>query len=143
MKTCLVCGRRWPWHQEDCGRIAARYPAELYDGTPPSEPVDTSQAAAESIKADANSLRQQVYDYLSGLSPLGSTDDAGEVALGMCHQTYSARRRELYLAGQDPRGRQGQNLERPVRQDLDHPLGTRLHRLTWGALPLVEESLAQ
>lgn len=59
----------------------------------------TSKAAAESMKEKAPTLRAKVLDFIKKQRWRGATDDEIEVALDMRHQTASARRRELVLAG--------------------------------------------
>lgn len=59
----------------------------------------TSKAAAESMKPKAASLRSQVLSFIEDKRVWGATDDEIEVALGLRHQTASARRRELVLEG--------------------------------------------
>jgi hypothetical protein len=80
--------------------IGDAYPEHLYDGKPPSEQVSTSQAAAGSMKVVANTVRQKVLAVIEARGEHGATDDELEQALGMRHQTVSARRRELYLLGE-------------------------------------------
>jgi predicted Rossmann fold nucleotide-binding protein DprA/Smf involved in DNA uptake len=61
---------------------------------------DTSEAAADSLDDDLLSrMRRQCLDYITARPQLGATCDEIEVALGMRHQTASARLRELELAG--------------------------------------------
>jgi len=74
------------------------YPAELYSGRPPSEPVDTSIAAARSMSEHAQTERQRVLDYLL-LCPTGATDEEIQGALKMGGNTERPRRRELVLLG--------------------------------------------
>lgn len=79
-----------------------RYPSTLYDGKPPSEPRDgggTSLIAAHQITSASKTLRDRVLASICS-SANGSTDDEIEIALGLRHQTASARRRELVLLGQ-------------------------------------------
>lgn len=59
---------------------------------------ETSLEAKDSIKPVASNLRESIYQYLLSCEN-GSTDDAGEVVLGMKHTTYTARRGELYKKG--------------------------------------------
>ncbi len=75
------------------------YPATLYNGSPPSERVNTSEAAAASMKEPSNSIRGRVLETIRYAGPVGMTDDELEQMLGLRHQTASARRRELYLLG--------------------------------------------
>lgn len=67
----------------------------------PAEPgfvagSDTSEAAAESVRLDAGEMRARVLGYIRRVA---ATCDEIEVALGMRHQTASARIRELALLG--------------------------------------------
>lgn len=66
-----------------------------YNGEPPFVAgSDTSEGAAESMKASAASLRAKVLGHITSAE---STCDEVEVALGLRHQTASARVRELAL----------------------------------------------
>ncbi len=75
----------------------------LYGGNAPHVAGSaTSKAAGASV--DRVSMRERVeteiWVYSHGLTPpVGRTDDEIEQALNMRHQTVSARRRELVLAG--------------------------------------------
>lgn len=61
---------------------------------------DTSKAAADSLSdGTAKALREIVYRHLLERDARGATDDEMEAALGMRHQTLSARRRELVIKG--------------------------------------------
>lgn len=57
----------------------------------------TSEDAAQQMRATAATLRAKVLRVLADRGP--STCDEVEVALGMRHQTASARIRELFLMG--------------------------------------------
>lgn len=71
-----------------------------YNERPPFEAgSDTSEAAADSIAEGAASMRARVLAHIKAAGPVGTIDDELEVALGMRHQTASARRRELELLG--------------------------------------------
>lgn len=59
----------------------------------------TSRAAAAEGVERAETARERVYDWIARRGGAGATDDEIEAALGMRHQTASARRRELVLAG--------------------------------------------
>jgi len=59
----------------------------------------TSRDAAESMLSTAPSLELRVAQFLYGRAGSGATDDEIEVALRLKHQTASARRRTLVLAG--------------------------------------------
>ena len=61
--------------------------------------TDTSRRAAVSMIEAASNLRRQVYRFVRDRRSFGATDDEIERALGLRHQTASARRRELVLAG--------------------------------------------
>jgi hypothetical protein len=63
----------------------------------PFQRRDTSVEAAESMEPNAGTLRALVLDFIRGRLGAGATDDEIEVALGMRHQTASARRRELAI----------------------------------------------
>lgn len=58
----------------------------------------TSEAAADRVSAAT--MRVRVLEYIGAQGEDGATDDEVEVALGMLHQTASARRRELELMGE-------------------------------------------
>ena len=60
---------------------------------------DTSEAAADSVADRRVSHQQKVLKYFKRVGTQGTTDDDIEVALGLRHQTASARRRELELKG--------------------------------------------
>lgn len=60
---------------------------------------DTSKAAAESMKSTAGIIRERVYRRVKESDTDGITCDALEVALGLSHQTCSARVNELRNAG--------------------------------------------
>lgn len=61
----------------------------------PHAGTDTSAAAAESMKAKAPLLRDRVYESIKARRSEGMTCDEAEVALGLSHQTCSARFNEL------------------------------------------------
>lgn len=60
---------------------------------------ETSVAAAEAIKPDANRLRAMVYEYIASRGQDGATDEEGQEALAMQGSTYRPRRVELQAAG--------------------------------------------
>lgn len=60
---------------------------------------DTSQAAAASIQPMAIDLRAKVFAHISGCAEKGATCAEIETALGMSHQTASARLVELERRG--------------------------------------------
>lgn len=65
--------------------------------SPPSVPVDTSEAAAESVAECAETMRQRVLDAILAMD--GATCDEVEERLNMKHQTCSARVCELRRMG--------------------------------------------
>ncbi len=75
-----------------------------YGGRPPFVAGDdTSEAAADSIEASAATLRGEVLRFVRAQTHVpafgGATCDEIEQALGLRHQTASARCRELVLSG--------------------------------------------
>lgn len=59
---------------------------------------DTSTAAAESVQPVTGELRRRVLSFIRSRAD-GATCDEAEVALGLRHQTASARIRELVTLG--------------------------------------------
>ena len=76
------------------------YPTKLYDGRPPAETSPTSRTAGDSVAGRSGSLRATVLRLIRITGPNGLTDDDLERAMGIRHQTVSARRRELVLLGE-------------------------------------------
>lgn len=75
-------------------------PGEAYTSFPPYERgSDTSRAAAASMARISPALRARVEAFLVSRGRFGATDNEIEIALGMRHQTASARRRELVQLG--------------------------------------------
>ena len=69
----------------------------LYDGLPPHvRGSDTSLDAAVSVVDDVRRIRRRILWHVAAC-PEGATCDEVEVALGLIHQTCSARIRELVL----------------------------------------------
>lgn len=71
-------------------------------GEAPHNGTPTSKEAAESLSVDTlNGLRRRVYDLIAARTAkgIGTTSDDAEVAMGMRHQTISARVHELAKAG--------------------------------------------
>lgn len=69
---------------------------DLYNGLPPHEAASaTSAAAAVSVVPHVKSARQRVFDFIRQRG--NATCSEVEQALGMSHQTASARIRELFL----------------------------------------------
>lgn len=67
-----------------------------YGGLPPFVAgSDISETAAVSVAETASTMRQRVLRYIHHCCFIGATCDEVEVALGMAHQTASARIREL------------------------------------------------
>ena len=77
------------------GDLGGRY--DLYGGTPPHEPVDTSLAAAKEIEPEINKLQRRVLDAIIASGDRGSTDEELTELLEMNPSTLRPRRRELYL----------------------------------------------
>lgn len=73
--------------------------AQMLPPTAPSVPVDTSEMAADEIEDHRGRLAKQVLGYIRRHADTGVSSDAIEEALGLRHQTCSARIRELVLAG--------------------------------------------
>jgi hypothetical protein len=74
--------------------------SERYGGLPPFERSSpTSREAALSVVVLAVQVRQRVYDYVCLQGAYGATSDEVEAALGIVHQSASARIRELVLDG--------------------------------------------
>lgn len=71
---------------------------------------ETSKAAAARTGRGAGAMRMRITAFINS-RPAGVTCDEIEVALGLAHQTASARVRELVLAG--------------VIQDTGHTRATR------------------
>ena len=65
---------------------------------PPSQPVETSRAAARSIQRLAPTLRHQVFEFLRG-RPQGATDEEIQLALNLNPSTERPRRIELQRTG--------------------------------------------
>lgn len=71
-----------------------------YDSMPPFvKGCDTSLAAALSVLPSAQAVRARIYHHIETLGEEGATDNEVERALGLRHQTASARRRELVQRG--------------------------------------------
>ena len=68
-------------------------------GVPYAKGSDTSRQAAESMEEIAPTIRQRVYNFVLNQGEFGTTDDEIEIALGLTHQTASARRRKLVQIG--------------------------------------------
>lgn len=68
-------------------------------GEQPYSDGGTSREAAVAAEAVAPKDRARVLSFIRGRRSEGAIDDEIEVALGLSHQTASARRRELVLAG--------------------------------------------
>ena len=81
-------------------RTTVREEQPPFQGFPPFEKQsDTSRAAAATIEPRADTLRGQVLAIIRASGFKGMTDAEVERALGLRHQTASARRRELHLQG--------------------------------------------
>jgi predicted Rossmann fold nucleotide-binding protein DprA/Smf involved in DNA uptake len=66
---------------------------------PPSRDIDTSLAAAESIKKSLNAMQTNVLKFITGRGDHGATYDEVVRELNMKPQTASARVRELRARG--------------------------------------------
>ena len=71
----------------------------IKDSLPYVRGSETSKAAADSMKPIAGSIKHRVYEYILRRGSTGATDDEIEIGLQLTHQTASARRRNLELAG--------------------------------------------
>ena len=60
---------------------------------------ETSRLAAESVRGKLGRIQRQIYEYVGFTGDQGSTCDEAELALGLSHQTCSARFRELTRRG--------------------------------------------
>ena len=79
-------------HQHWCPAAKECLPGDLF--TPPSVPVDTSEAAAERMKSSAPSIREVIFTWIREAGERGLT--AGELeALGYPGSTIRPRLREL------------------------------------------------
>lgn len=65
---------------------------------PNPEAFARSRAGAEEIRPKAPSLRERVYQFISGQGDYGATDQEGQAALSMKGNTYRPRRWELFHA---------------------------------------------
>lgn len=84
---------------------------QLHDHVPAGK-VDTSQAAFERVARFARTGDQRrVLRYIYESAGMGATCDEAEVALGLSHQTASARYNDLMRAGLITRG----GWQRPTR----------------------------
>lgn len=71
-----------------------------YGGHAPSVGSTTSKAAADHVEGSIATKRLTVLAAIQKRGGQGYTDDELERRLGMCHQSLSARRRELVLLNQ-------------------------------------------
>ncbi len=102
MSACPWCGNT-VGHEPLC--IGGQTVSAPYGGSPPFERgSETSLAAARSMEESAPTLRDRVEEYVKRCGTSGATDDEIEEALGLRHQTASARRRELELLGRIVKG---------------------------------------
>lgn len=58
-----------------------------------------SRDANEAVQPSKKALQQKIWDFIKRRGPHGATCDEAEVALGLSHQTCSARFTELAQAG--------------------------------------------
>lgn len=68
-------------------------------GELPHNGVETSVDAAQSMKLPAAVIREQIARYVEAQNLNGATCDEVEIALGISHQTCSARFKDLKDAG--------------------------------------------
>ena len=72
----------------------------LFDGTPPHVlSSETSLDAAQQIKKSVGRLHNIILNAVREAEPHGLTREEIEQKTGLCHQTGSARVRELFLLG--------------------------------------------
>lgn len=81
--------------QEDLFDAAARYP----ESPGFVKESATSREAANRYQPVAGTERARVYEFVASRGQAGATCDEVEAAMGMRHQSASARLRELYLGG--------------------------------------------
>lgn len=75
-------------------------PAPRYPETPGFvNGSETSEDAARRYEPVAGTERARVLNYVAGCGAHGATCDEVEEAIGLKHQTASARLRELFLGG--------------------------------------------
>ena len=70
----------------------------LAEPMPPHNSTETSREAARSIRSRASALKELVFNWIAR-QPLGATCDEAEEALGLKHQTCSARFNDLMTTG--------------------------------------------
>jgi hypothetical protein len=79
-------------------------PPRLFDpdgpGAARADGPETMRAAAESLRGQLGRLQALVLEAVRAAGEAGMTDEELERALGLRHQSVSARRRELVLRGQ-------------------------------------------
>lgn len=84
---------------DEVARIKREHEADLQlkrEGTAPHvQHSQTSRDAAAAIEPHLSRLKQLIFEYVKSCGPAGATCDDAEVALGLAHQTCSARFREL------------------------------------------------
>jgi hypothetical protein len=84
-----------------------------------------SEAANESVHPDKASIRADILQWIADRQHEGATCDEVEVALGLRHQTASARMRELVMLGMATKTgrrrptRSGRNAAVLVVEDVD------------------------
>lgn len=67
-------------------------------GELPYSDRETSLQAAKDAKSNVQAMRTAILAFIRRQGTYGATDDEIEQALGLMHQSASARRRELFLA---------------------------------------------
>lgn len=83
------------FHPTAGGLWRANDPGENRPGLVAANAPETSRKAARSIAKASGAKRLQILEWIRSCGPRGATCDEVEQALGMSHQTASARIREL------------------------------------------------
>lgn len=92
--------------------------SEMYRKTPFVSSSEPSREAADSVAEETPNLRAKVFNFVFSRGDDGATCDEVEIALGLRHQTASARCRELVLQGRLMKRLDmvtGKSLRRPTR----------------------------
>lgn len=109
--ACSECGKDTDDVHARCASCRVRAGERLVAPIDLRAPVDrpvaqvgrdhpaTAKAAASAALPRSGSDRRRVLDLLAAVGALGATDDELEVALGLPHQTASARRNGLVADG--------------------------------------------
>lgn len=84
---------------EDAAQESSRWRTLLDQPSAPHNGTETSVEASEAIRSMTTSWRRKVFAVIADHHPDGITDEGIEQRLILKHQSASARRRELVLAG--------------------------------------------